>query len=183
MERLPGIREISIYFAGVDPIEKPIPVQPGQHYSMGGIASRYKGDFGETPMNGLYSIGETSCLSVHGANRLGGNSLLETVVFGRYISRAMLKKGKQKNLSLSEVKKAEEATLKMVDDMLKSWHSNKGKRPVEIRSTMKETMDINVGVFRNEKRLKVALDDLLKVQKDFKSMHIETEDRKFNYGR
>ncbi|MFW9853311.1 MAG: FAD-dependent oxidoreductase, partial [Candidatus Thorarchaeota archaeon] len=75
-ERLPGIREIAIQFAGVDPIEESIPVQPGQHYSMGGIGTKYDGDFGETELLGLYTIGETACISVHGANRLGGNSLL-----------------------------------------------------------------------------------------------------------
>ncbi|MFX1525869.1 MAG: FAD-binding protein, partial [Promethearchaeota archaeon] len=75
-ERLPGIREISIYFADVDPIEGPIPVQAGQHYSMGGIGTKFDGEYGETELAGLYTIGECSCLSVHGANRLGGNSLL-----------------------------------------------------------------------------------------------------------
>ncbi len=182
MERLPGIREISMYFAGVDPIEKPIPVQPGQHYSMGGIASRYKGDFGETPLDGLYSIGETSCISVHGANRLGGNSLLETVVFGRYVGRAILKKGKLNRLNKNDIKKAEDATLKSIEELFSSWNSNKGKKPVEIRTAMKDTMDINVGVYRNETRLKQAVKNLQQVQKDFKTMHIETSERKFNFG-
>ncbi|MGC9778822.1 MAG: FAD-dependent oxidoreductase [Candidatus Heimdallarchaeota archaeon] len=182
MERLPGIREISMYFAGVDPIEKPIPVQPGQHYSMGGIASKYKGDFGETPLNGLYSIGETSCVSVHGANRLGGNSLLETVVFGRYVGRAILKKGKQKTLAQGDVKKVVENALGIIEDLFKTWNSNTGKKPVEIRTAMKNTMDVNVGVYRVEENLQKAVNDLLKVQKDFKSMSIETDDRKFNYG-
>ncbi|NHK31366.1 MAG: FAD-dependent oxidoreductase [Asgard group archaeon] len=182
LERLPGIREISMYFAGIDPIEKPIPVQPGQHYSMGGIASKYKGDFGETPLNGLYSIGETSCISVHGANRLGGNSLLETVVFGRYIARAILKKGLNSKQATSEIQKAEETSFNKVEDLFKKWQKNKGKKPVEIRSAMKEIMDSNVGVYRNEQNLKEALNILQKIQEDFKSMHIETTDRKFNLG-
>jgi succinate dehydrogenase / fumarate reductase flavoprotein subunit len=84
--RLPGIRQIAMDFAGVDPIEKPIPVQPGQHYSMGGVASSVDG---ATPMPGLYAAGECSCVSVHGANRLGGNSLLETVVFGKLAGAAI----------------------------------------------------------------------------------------------
>ncbi len=79
-ERLPGIRLISMDFAGVDPVETPIPVQPGQHYSMGGVAA---GNDLATELPGLYAAGECSCVSVHGANRLGGNSLLETVVFGK----------------------------------------------------------------------------------------------------
>ena len=79
MDRLPGIRRIAIDFAGVDPIPEPIPIQPAQHYSMGGVATNADG---ETPLPGLFAAGECACVSVHGANRLGGNSLLETIVFG-----------------------------------------------------------------------------------------------------
>ncbi|MBN1330066.1 MAG: FAD-dependent oxidoreductase [Candidatus Heimdallarchaeota archaeon] len=182
LERLPGIREISLYFAGVDPIEKPIPVQPGQHYSMGGIASKFKGEFGETPINGLYSIGETSCISVHGANRLGGNSLLETIVFGRHIGRLIAKKEKQRLVSSRKKEKAENTACLMVEILLKEWNVNNGKKPSEIRTVMKNTMDKNVGIYRDEIRLQKALNDLLNIQKDFKNMHIETDERQFNFG-
>ena len=77
---LPGIRDLAIHFEGVDPIEEPIPIVPSQHYSMGGIDTDVDG---ATVMPGLYAAGECACVSVHGANRLGGNSLLETIVFGR----------------------------------------------------------------------------------------------------
>jgi succinate dehydrogenase / fumarate reductase flavoprotein subunit len=80
MERLPGIREITLDFIGLDPIEKPIPIQPGTHYCMGGIDVDVNG---ATILPGFYAAGECSCVSVHGANRLGGNSLLDTLVFGR----------------------------------------------------------------------------------------------------
>ncbi len=80
MTKLSQIRDLSIQFAGVDPIEKPIPIRPGAHYSMGGIMVDQNGS---TSMTGLFAAGEASCVSVHGANRLGGNSLLEAVVFGR----------------------------------------------------------------------------------------------------
>ena len=80
MERLHGSRELAMDYAGVDPIEEPIPVRPGSHYHMGGIDADLDG---RTIMPGLYAAGECACVSVHGANRLGGNSLLETVVFGR----------------------------------------------------------------------------------------------------
>ncbi|MEK6622009.1 MAG: FAD-dependent oxidoreductase, partial [Planctomycetota bacterium] len=79
VERLPGIRAICIEFAGVDPITTPIPIQPGQHYTMGGIDCNTEG---ETTVKGFYVAGEAACVSVHGANRLGGNSLLDTIVFG-----------------------------------------------------------------------------------------------------
>ena len=78
--KLPGIRDLAIHFEGVDPIEEPIPVVPSQHYWMGGIDTNVDG---ATVMPGLYAAGECACVSVHGANRLGGNSLLETIVFGR----------------------------------------------------------------------------------------------------
>ncbi len=80
LSRLPGIRDISMDFAEIDPIQKPIPVQPAQHYTMGGIDCNAKC---ETKLKGLYAAGECACISVHGANRLGGNSLLDTVVFGK----------------------------------------------------------------------------------------------------
>ena len=181
-ERLPGIREISIYFAGVDPIDEPIPVQPGQHYSMGGIATKYKGDFGETDLVGLYVIGECSCLSVHGANRLGGNSLLETSVFGRAIGRDLLKKGLPNKPPSDKIKKAEVELLQNIEALLKKWDTNTGKKPVEIREAMGETMNRNVGVYRKEDEMKKAYDDLVKLQKDFLNVHLASLDLKFNYG-
>ncbi len=181
-EQLPGIREISIYFAGIDPIEEPIPVQPGQHYSMGGIATKYQGDFGETALLGLYVIGECSCLSVHGANRLGGNSLLETSVFGRAIGRIILKKDQLELPSSVTVKKAEDLIFDSTESLLKMWQNNNGKPPVEIRSKMGETMNKNVGVYRKEQELNLAYEDLKKLQKEFLDVHVNTTDRKFNYG-
>jgi succinate dehydrogenase / fumarate reductase, flavoprotein subunit len=181
-KRLPGIREISMYFAGVDPIEKPIPVQPGQHYSMGGIGTKFGGDFGETELPGLYAIGECSCLSVHGANRLGGNSLLETSVFGRYIGRILLKKGKGKTASDDHIQKAEMETLYKIEELLHTWNSNTGKKPVEIREKMGSIMNRYLGVFRNQEDLEIALKEIIHLQDDFTKMHISTEDRKLNWG-
>ena len=94
-ERLPGIRDLSIHFEGVDPVYEPIPIQPCQHYSMGGIDTDVDG---RTRLAGLFAAGECACVSVHGANRLGGNSLLETVVFGRRagIAATQFIEGKEK---------------------------------------------------------------------------------------
>ena len=181
-KRLPGIREISMYFAGVDPIDKPIPVQPGQHYSMGGIGTKYNGDYGETDLPGLYTIGECSCLSVHGANRLGGNSLLETSVFGRYIGRTLLKKGKIKIPSEDHIQKAEMEILYKIEELLHKWDSNSGKKPVEIREKMGSVMNRYLGVFRTQKDLEKALKEILQLQEDFAKMHISTIDRKLNWG-
>ncbi|MFX1252488.1 MAG: FAD-binding protein [Promethearchaeota archaeon] len=181
-ERLPGIREISIDFAGVDPIDDPIPVQPGQHYSMGGIASKYEGDFGQAPLEGLYAIGETSCISVHGANRLGGNSLLETVVFGRYLGRKLLENGKPSKMPKEKVNKAGEAVLTTCNELLNSWEKNDGKKPVEIREEMQTTMDQYVGVFRNAELLATGLSKLQNMQKEFLNVHVSTSKRKMNFG-
>ena len=87
LERLPGIRDLAIHFEGVDPIEEPIPIKPVQHYTMGGIDTDVDG---RTRMPGFYAAGECACVSVHGANRLGGNSLLETIVFGRRAGMAVV---------------------------------------------------------------------------------------------
>jgi succinate dehydrogenase / fumarate reductase flavoprotein subunit len=181
-ERLPGIREISIYFAGVDPIEEPIPVQPGQHYSMGGIGTKIDGDYGETDIPGLYTIGECSCLSVHGANRLGGNSLLETAVFGRYIGRKLLEKGLPQKSSLNDIKAAEELTINNIEKLFRRWDQNSGKKPVEIRNEMGETLSKYVGVYRKNDDLEKANNILKRLQKQFLDVHISTEDRRFNYG-
>jgi succinate dehydrogenase / fumarate reductase flavoprotein subunit len=81
LERLHGTRELSMTFAGVDPIHEPIPVRPGAHYHMGGVDTDH--ELGITELEGLYAAGECACVSVHGANRLGGNALLETITYGR----------------------------------------------------------------------------------------------------
>ena len=80
-ERLHGTRELSMTFAGVDPIYEPIPVRPGAHYHMGGVDTDH--ELGITELEGLYAAGECACVSVHGANRLGGNALMETITYGR----------------------------------------------------------------------------------------------------
>src|SRR5256884_5830028 len=85
LERLHGTRELSLVFAGVDPIYDPIPVRPGAHYHMGGVDTDV---WGRTSVEGLYAAGEVACVSVHGANRLGGNALMETITYGKRTGRA-----------------------------------------------------------------------------------------------
>ena len=84
LNKLPGSRELAMTYAGVDPIFAPIPVRPGAHYHMGGVETD---EWGLTELEGLYAAGEAACVSVHGANRLGGNSLMETITFGRRSGR------------------------------------------------------------------------------------------------
>jgi succinate dehydrogenase / fumarate reductase flavoprotein subunit len=177
LERLPGIREIAIFFAGIDPIDDPIPIRPGQHYSMGGI---HCNKYGKTPIKGLYAVGEAACMSVHGANRLGGNSLLETLVFGRIV-------GQQVAESLQQV---QEPSAKSVDDeVFKMRHklqamilTEKGESPADIREVLGETMDRLVGVFRTENDLKAALRMIRELKERFKDVSGGNLEKRFNYS-
>ena len=150
LERLPQIRELAVEFAGVDPIETPIPVRPGAHYQMGGVRAN---QWGETDVAGLYAAGECACVSVHGANRLGGNSLLETIVFGRragqragdYVSRIAPR-------GLTDVAlRAEEAGIRRL------MASTGRERAWEIRDELGKAMSQNLGIFRTEKSMGQAL--------------------------
>jgi succinate dehydrogenase / fumarate reductase flavoprotein subunit len=177
MERLPGIREISMFFAGVDPIDEPIPIRPGQHYSMGGV---HCNKHGETPLAGLYAVGECSCMSVHGANRLGGNSLLETLVFGKIV-------GKRASKYVLETPDANENYVKpYVDEMIEAlklmYDSAEGESPVELRQQMHEVMDKNVGVYRESKELKRAVDEIRKLRKRYKTVKASNSHGPFNYS-
>src|SRR5476649_1794011 len=143
IERLPGSRELSMTFAGVDPIFDPVPVRPGAHYHMGGVETD---NDGLTELTGLYAAGEVACVSVHGANRLGGNSLMETITFGRRSGRAA----------------AEHALATPSGDVPPSAHDdaerelkqildvNEGERPWQIRNDLGDSMFENFGVFRRE---------------------------------
>lgn len=181
-ERLPGIRDISIYFAGIDPINEPIPVQPGQHYSMGGIGTKFDGDICETMLSGLYVVGETACISVHGANRLGGNSLLETAVFGRHIGKLMLEKGLPNLQEEIRVMAAEEEAIKEIEELLEKWDNSLGKKPFEIQEAMGIALDTKVGVFRTEDELKEAYEEICRLQTEFRNVKVSTSKRKFNFG-
>jgi len=144
-ERLPGIRQIAIDFAGVDPVKESIPVQPGQHYSMGGVASSADGS---TSMPGLYAAGECACVSVHGANRLGGNSLLETVVFGKLSGAAIAKT--LGGLDAPNTRATEEALAKDRKRIDKLLGRDKGEHMMGIREELRSTMFNHFGVFREE---------------------------------
>ena len=147
IERLHGTRELSMVFAGVDPIHEPIPVRPGAHYHMGGVDTDV---WGRTTLEGLYAAGECACVSVHGANRLGGNALMETITFGKRAGRAAA------DWALSHttvtVPYAAEADAKReIDELL---DRTEGERPHAIRDEMATTMHENFGVFRREEQMK-----------------------------
>lgn len=177
MERLPGIRQIAMDFAGVDPIGKPIPVQPGQHYSMGGIACSNEG---RTPMTGLYSAGEAACVSVHGANRLGGNSLLEAVVFGKRVGKTMAD-----DMADLRPPRLEGVTRKVVmeRDRINAFLDREGGEHVyEIRDELKRIMFRHFGVFRNKGSMNEGLHQLRKLMERARNVSIHNKDPTFNHA-
>ncbi len=176
-ERLPGIREISIDFAGVDPIEEPIPVVPTQHYSMGGIDCDKNGT---TPLKGLFAVGETACMSVHGANRLGGNSLLETLVFGSIVGKNASEYAT--NAKDPDANAVDNATFAMREKIQAILMNESGELGAELRELMGTTMDDDVGVFRDPERMEGALKVIKMIQERFKKVSIPRSDDRFNYA-
>ena len=147
IERLPGSRELSMTFAGVDPIYDPVPVRPGAHYHMGGVET---GNDGETELTGLYAAGEVACVSVHGANRLGGNSLMETITFGRRAGRAAAEWA----LSHTTIDVPRERRgRRRARAEATCWTSTSGERPWQIRNDLGTSMLENFGVFRREEQM------------------------------
>jgi len=172
IKRLPGIREICLYFGGLDPIEEPIPIQPAQHYSMGGI------DVDEncaSPIEGFYAAGECSCVSVHGANRLGGNSMMETVVFGQIAGRFASEyikdiKGSQSDEKTLGYIQDEEARLQ---SKVNQWLKNKSKRNVyHLFHRLRHLMMDKVGIFREKKKLAEALEEIREIRHEYRHLSL-----------
>ncbi|MCD6045589.1 MAG: sdhA [Gammaproteobacteria bacterium] len=184
--RLPGIRELSITFAGVDPIREPIPVVPTCHYMMGGIPTNRFGQVinvdakgKEEVLEGLYAVGECACVSVHGANRLGGNSLLDLVVFGR--AAGLDVKEKIRDLPLKSVTEAE---LDAAMSRLNRWdNTREGESVSQIRFEMQKTMQEDFGVFRTGEHMQQGLDKLLQLQQRLNHAAFTDHSRVFNTSR
>ena len=168
-KRLPGIREICLNFASLDPIDTPIPIQPAQHYSMGGIDVD---DSCASSMEGFYAAGECACVSVHGANRLGGNSLLDTVVFGKVAGEEASRRLKD----MDGVKKAEKVLrdeTKSLKDRIEAWRSrDSGIKIHRLLDRLKNIMSDRVGIYRNKKDLASALQEIEMVKDDYKDVFI-----------
>ena len=152
LSKLPGIRDIAMEFAGIDPIDQPIPIQPAQHYTMGGVDCNAKC---ETKINGLYTAGECACVSVHGANRLGGNSLLDTVVFGKIAGEQAAAYAKKitwdrEDGSILDAFKAEREHLQRL------FQGNGNEDPSTLREEMRNIMVEKVFLFRDGKGLEDA---------------------------
>jgi succinate dehydrogenase / fumarate reductase, flavoprotein subunit len=145
-DRLHGTRELSITYAGVDPIYEPIPVRPGAHYHMGGVDTDIDG---LTNVTGLYAAGECACVSVHGANRLGGNALMETITFGKRAGRAAAEWALT-HTTVSVPPSIETDSERELKELLARTD---GERPWGIRDELAKTMHENFGVFRREEQM------------------------------
>lgn len=175
-DRLPAIREIAMDFGGIDPIVSPIPVIPAQHYSMGGISTDYTG---ASPIKGTYAAGECASVSVHGANRLGGNSLLETIVFGKIVANSLLKylKGNE----IEENTYPLERTLKKRRDKINNLLARKkGGRISIIREEMRKTLSHNVGIFRGRGALTYALEKIKVLKERYKNISLDDKGLRYN---
>jgi len=169
VKRLPGIREICIDFGGIDPVDEPIPVQPGQHYSMGGIDCDATG---RTAVENLYAAGECACVSVHGANRLGGNSLLETVVFGRLVAEAIDARRDDPPPEPSESVVRE--NLAEVTGRLDRLAGRNGVAHHEIRERLRDLLTEKVGIFRTASALAEAAAEIRALRDRYPAVSLRT---------
>jgi len=186
-KRLPGVCDLSRTFAHVDPVEEPIPVIPTCHYQMGGVPCNVNGqainvaaDGTETIVEGLFAVGEIACVSVHGANRLGGNSLLDLVVFGRAAGNFL---GKY----LNDTEFGKEATESDLDAALartNRWESStKGEDPVQIRKDLQQCMQLNFSVFREGEAMAQGMKELTEIRERLKEARLDDKSSEFNTQR
>ena len=188
MKRLPGIREIAIQFAGVDCIKEPIPVVPTCHYQMGGIPTNYRGQVvvpGRASMSeivpGFYAAGECACASVHGANRLGTNSLLDLLVFGKSAGETAVEELKKSPKAHKDLpREAIERTLARLDRL---ENQADGTSVHETRLSLQRTMQNHCGVFRFGDKLKEGVHKILEVREAVANTGIRDKSRVFNTAR
>jgi succinate dehydrogenase / fumarate reductase flavoprotein subunit len=175
-ERLPYIREVTQRLLGIDPVHDPIPIAPAAHYTMGGIRANIKT---ETPLPHLFAAGECSCLSLHGANRLGSNSTAECLVFGAVAGEEAAKlalKSEFPDLPKDKLAKEEK---RVFDQIL---GNEGGERVSEIRTQMMNVMNEKVWIFRDEKGLTEAVREIRVLREKFKRAKVEDSSRVFNLG-
>ena len=186
--RLPGIVELSKTFAHVDPVKEPIPVVPTCHYMMGGLPTNIHGQAITIDANGqdkivdgLYAVGEAACVSVHGANRLGGNSLLDLVVFGRsaglYINQALT--------SGIELQASSDSDVEQAMGRLGRWNASTstGEAPAQLKRELQECMQLNFGVFRKEAPMQEGIKKLEELRARIGEAYLGDKSMAFNTAR
>jgi succinate dehydrogenase/fumarate reductase flavoprotein subunit len=173
IDRLPGSRELAMTYAGVDPIYDPIPVRPGAHYHMGGVETD---NDGLSEVTGLYAAGEVACVSVHGANRLGGNSLMETITYGRRAGRAAADWA----LSHTTVEVPESQERDAERDLQELLDREDGERPWKIRDELGASMLENFGVFRQEDKMARQVQIIDGLRERYENVYVEDKGEVFN---
>jgi succinate dehydrogenase / fumarate reductase flavoprotein subunit len=173
MERLPQIRELALDATGIDAIDEPVPITPGMHYWMGGIQTD---KHGATPIPGVYAAGECACVSVHGANRLGGNSLLETVVFGKLAAdhaAGYIKGGGGASFP--------DALRDSEDRRIKAILANAGGERVNvIRDEMGKAMMDAAGIYRKPEKIQTGIDRIRALKARYKNIKLDDKGLVFN---
>jgi succinate dehydrogenase / fumarate reductase flavoprotein subunit len=175
MERLSQIREIGIDLIGKDMIKEPIPIQPGMHYIMGGIKTDVDG---QTNIPGVYAAGECACVSVHGGNRLGANSLLDTIVFGE-------RSGNHAAAATRDMEYVEfdvDAVVKREQDRLQAMldRPQNGDRVASVRLGLGQSMDKNLAVYRDQAGMEETLRDLVGLRERYATVPVDNKGRVFN---
>ena len=188
MKRLPGIHEIGIQFAGADPIKEPIPVVPTAHYQMGGIPTNYhgqvvapRGSSMNVAVPGFYAAGECGCASVHGANRLGTNSLLDLLVFGKSAGETAVEDVRKSTRAHKPL--PQEAIERTLARLARLDAQQDGADVHETRLTLQRTMQNHCGVFRFADKLKEGVTKILEVQQDVQRSAIQDKSKVFNTAR
>ena len=189
-ERLPGIRDLCRTFLGIDPVDQPIPITPTAHYTMGGIPTDRHGQVvtptrhgAEEPVPGLYAVGECACVSVHGGNRLGGNSLLDIVVFGRAAGNHIIELLKEER----NHRPFHEQGVELAMQRLQRWQRQPDADNVEtvpaLKAEMQRTMEHYCSVFRTEDQLAEGVDAMLALEQRLQNAVLEDHSQIFNTAR
>ncbi|MFD8225452.1 succinate dehydrogenase flavoprotein subunit [Streptomyces massasporeus] len=177
--KLPDITEFARTYLGIEPYTDPIPIQPTAHYAMGGIPTNVEGEVladNTTVVPGLYAAGEVACVSVHGANRLGTNSLLDINVFGKRAGIAAAEYAQK-----AEFVELPENPAELVVEQVERLRDATGtERVAELRRELQETMDANVMVFRTEQTIKTAVEKIAELRERYKNVSIQDKGKRFN---
>ncbi|WP_328977939.1 succinate dehydrogenase flavoprotein subunit [Streptomyces canus] len=177
--KLPDITEFARTYLGIEPYTDPIPIQPTAHYAMGGIPTNVEGEVladNTTVVPGLYAAGEVACVSVHGANRLGTNSLLDINVFGKRAGIAAAEYSQK-----ADYVELPEDPARLVLDQVERLRDATGTERVSVlRRELQETMDANVMVFRTEQTIKTAVEKIAELRERYKNVSIQDKGRRFN---
>jgi succinate dehydrogenase / fumarate reductase flavoprotein subunit len=177
--KLPDITEFARTYLGIEPYTDPIPIQPTAHYAMGGIPTNVEGEVladNTTVVPGLYAAGEVACVSVHGANRLGTNSLLDINVFGRRAGIAAAEYSQK-----ADFVELPENPASLVEEQIERLRSSTGTERVStLRRELQETMDANVMVFRTEQTIKTAVEKIAELRERYRNVAIQDKGKRFN---